>query len=84
MKLLTKRQRHVLTLMATPSFEDDGELVYERGRGYIGVEPVGSRTVFALLRLCAISLTGGEVGSFKRYRINETGRALLGPLRLVL
>ena len=83
MKLLTKRQRYVLTLMATPSFEDD-ELVYERGRGYIGVESVSSRTVFALLRLRAISLTGGEVRSFKRYRINETGRALLGPLRLVL
>ena len=74
---LTKRQREILAQMAAHSDDDDGELVYERGRGFLGNDPVAARTVFALLRLCAISLEGGEVGGFERYRINETGQALL-------
>ena len=58
--------------------DEDGELVYERGSGYIGLEPVAARTVFALLRLCAISVEdGSEPGRFERYTINETGRKLL-------
>ena len=56
---------------------EDAELVYERGRGFLGDEPVAPRTVFGLIRAMAVSLqTGSEVGRFERYRINETGRAL--------
>ena len=76
--ILTKRQRAVLSAMAADLDGDAGELVYERGRGYLGDEPVAARTVFALLRLCAISLRGGEIGGLERYRISSTGRALLG------
>ena len=74
---LTPRQREILTQMAAHPDDDEGELVYERGRGFLGNDPVAARTVFALLRLCAIKLDGGEVGGFERYRINETGQALL-------
>ena len=39
---------------------------------------MGEATVFALLRLCAISLEdGSEVGRFERYTIKGTGRKLL-------
>ena len=78
MGILTKRQREVLEIMDKLVDDEAGELVYERGRGYIGLEPVAGRTVFALLRLCAIGLEdGSEVGRFERYTINETGRKLL-------
>lgn len=72
--LLTRRQREILEIMAAHPDEDAGELVYERGRGFLGDEPVAARTVFSLLRLMAISLESGEPGGFERYRINETGR----------
>lgn len=78
--MLTKRQREVLTQMRDRRDEEDGELVYERGRGYIGLEPVASRTVYALLRLCAIHLEPpmNDIGrGVERYTINDTGRALL-------
>lgn len=72
--MLTKRQREILTIMR----DQDEELVYERGVGYIFESPVAARTVFALLRLCAISLqSDSEPGGFERYRINGTGRKLL-------
>jgi hypothetical protein len=64
--------------MARHRDDDEGELVYERGVGYLGLSPVAGRTVFALLRLCAISLeTGSVIGECERYRINETGEAYL-------
>ena len=79
---LTRRQLGVLALMARAEAldpgSDDAELVYERGRGYVGLEPVGGRTLFALLRACAVSLSDGQVGGLERYRLNETGRALVG------
>lgn len=75
---LSKRQRQVLQVMADHRDEDAGELVYERGCGFLEDEPVAARTVFALLRLCAISLEGdSRVGGLERYRINTTGLALL-------
>lgn len=77
MPLLTRRQHEILCTMAAHPDDDEGELVYERGKGFLGDDPVAARTVFALLRLCAISLEGGEVGGFERYRINETGLGLL-------
>lgn len=76
--MLTRRQREILTLMRDGR-GDDAELVYERGRGCVGVERVSGRTVFALLRAAAISADGfsGGPGDFERYTINETGRGLL-------
>ncbi len=78
---LTRRQRDLLEVMAADPDGDDGELVYERGAGgWLGLERVAPRTVFALLRACAISLGGGGMGGdgrLERYRINETGRQLI-------
>lgn len=74
---LTKRQRQILTRMRGSRDNAGGELVYEAGVGYLGLERISSRTVFALLRLCAIRSTGGDCGRFERYVINETGLALL-------
>ena len=69
-----------MKIMAADPDGDDGELVYECGEGWLGLDRVAPRTVFALLRACAISLDIGGVGGdgcLERYRINETGRALL-------
>jgi hypothetical protein len=78
---LTRRQCEVLEIMAADPDGDDGELVYESGAGgWIGLDRVAPRTVFALIRACAISLEGGGLGgdgSVERYRINETGRQLI-------
>ena len=82
-RLLTPRQVEILTIMAAHPHDDEGELVYERGVAFLDLDRVAARTVFALLRLCAISNEDGDgkVGGFERYRINETGRALLAQLR---
>jgi hypothetical protein len=74
---LTKRQLEALRRMRI----DDEELVYERGRCYVGSEKFSARTFFALLRACAIrhdpySAKQGS-GGMERYTINETGRNLL-------
>jgi hypothetical protein len=77
---LTLRQREILETMARHPFDDEGELVYETGVGYLGDDRVSPRTVFALLRICAISLErDSKVGGFERYRINETGRSYVDP-----
>ena len=77
---LTPRQGEILEIMARHRDTDEGELVYERGAGYLGLSPVAGRTVFALLRICAISPEqGSKVGEFERYRINETGRSYVNP-----
>lgn len=75
--MLTKRQREMLIRMRADPHGEDGELVYERGVGYIGHDRVSGRTVFALIKLCAISSVSGNVGELERYRINETGTNLL-------
>lgn len=73
---ITKRQLEILRIMRDKADDEDGELVYDRGTGYIGNEPVAARTVFALLRLRAISAC--QCGSgIERYCINETGKRLL-------
>ena len=77
---LTPRQRKVLQIMAADPDGDDGELVYEQGECWLGLERVASRTLFALLRACAISQDGEGLsgdGKLERYRINETGRRLI-------
>lgn len=72
---LSPRAREVLAQM---HFEKE-ELVYERGTGYVGLSSVSARTVRAILRAAAVSLEQySTVGKFERYRINETGRALIG------
>jgi len=75
-RLLSKRQLEVLRIMAAHPDDDEGELVYERGCAFLGDERVAPRTVTALLRACAISDTAWG-GGIERYRINETGRALV-------
>jgi len=79
--VLTRRQHELLSILAEHrncDHEgcDKGELVYEKGIGYIDLEPVAARTVFTFLRLMVISLDG-EVGAVERYHINETGEQLL-------
>ena len=76
--LLTPRQREILTLMADHKDTDDGELVYEAGTAYVGLECTNGKLVLGLLRLCAIHLDEGEPGGFERYSINETGLQMLG------
>ena len=73
---LTKRQREILTIMAAHPDDDAGELVYERGVAFLGDTRVAARSVMALIRACAVR-ADGEPGGFERYRINETGRALV-------
>ena len=76
--MLTERQREILAQMDAHPDDDEGELVYERGVAFLGDQPVAARTVFALLRWCAITLESGAVGEgLERYRINETGQELL-------
>ena len=72
--MLTKRQIEILRLMR----DQDEELIYERGQGYVDVERVSGRTVFGLLRACAIRADSfNKVGGCERYSINETGLELL-------
>lgn len=79
MKLLTERQRNILSRMLEYADNDyEGVLVYERGKAYLGDDRVASRTVFHLIRLGAISKTSdSQIGRFERYTINGTGRRLL-------
>lgn len=71
---LSKRQREILTAMAAHQHDDKGELVYERGAGgYLDLERVAPRTVFALLRLCALRLESGEPGGVERYGSTRRG-----------
>lgn len=73
---LTKRQIAVLRKVKA-----GGDLVYERGSAWVGYEQTSTRTVFALLRVCAIRMeSGSEVGRLGRYLINETGEEILRRL----
>jgi hypothetical protein len=72
--LLTIRQLQILRKMR----DEDEELVYSKGRGYVGDEQIGPKTLFALLRVMAIKLDQfSRVGDCEYYTINETGEALL-------
>lgn len=74
MRLITKRQLEILRIMR----DDEEELVYYGGEAWLGNERVSSRSLFALLRVCAISLdTFSKVGAFERYHLNETGRSYI-------
>lgn len=73
-KALTRRQRQILTKMR----DEDEELVYSKGCGWVGYERVSKSVVFGLLRLMAIRMDQfSKVGECERYEINETGRQLL-------
>lgn len=78
---LTRRQAEILRSMRdAPEGSDEAELVYDGGRvAYRDLEHVAPRTVFAFLRMCAISADGlsrGD-GGVEWYHINETGRGIL-------
>jgi len=76
--LLTKREREVLTIMADHRDDEAGEIVYERGTAYLGDTRIAARTVFALIRLYAISANNPDPRMVEYYRINETGLKLIG------
>jgi hypothetical protein len=71
---LTKRQLWVLQRMR----DDDAELVFERGTGYLELTRISSRTVMALLCRAAITCDQySRMDKFEWYTINETGREIL-------
>jgi hypothetical protein len=71
---LSLRQLQVLRIMR----DTDEELVYSKGTAYVGDVKIAPRTVFALLRLAAISMDQySQVGGCERYTINETGAELV-------
>jgi hypothetical protein len=78
---LTKRQRWVLEQLRDGG--EEAELVYEPGAGgWLDLERIAPRTVFALVRLTAVSLESesqdvGRKGCLERYVINSFGRELL-------
>ena len=77
---LTRRQAQILRAMRdAPEGSDESELVHDGGRvAYRDLEHVAPRTVFALLRMCAISSDQlGREGGVERYHLNGTGRAIL-------
>jgi hypothetical protein len=57
--------------------DDDEELVYERGRCYVGDQRFAARTAFKLWRLMAVRTVSEHGHGLERYAINETGLALL-------
>lgn len=75
-RALSETQRAVLRQMARFQHTEAGELVTEGWHVYLDCTRHHTRTVTALLRCMAITEDqfGGKV---RRYRINETGRALL-------
>ena len=79
--MLTKRQREVLTIMRDKAGSEAGEIVYEKGEGYLGNRRISSKTIFSLIRLTALRACGDQNGGLERYRIGQTGIELLkkGP-----
>lgn len=74
--ILTRRQIEVLKIMVENEDNENGEIVYEKGVGYIGLEKISSRTLFALLRCCCISQDSYNSGC-EHYYINSTGKEWL-------
>ena len=78
---LTKRQLEVLRILRDAVDIDargypENQIIYERDVGYVGLKRINGRTLFALLRACALrDISDG--GACERYEINETGRKLL-------
>ncbi len=74
--ILTKRQLEILKIMYDNEDTDDGEIVYDIGIGYLGLERIAPRTIFALLRVCCISMDQYG-GGIEHYHINGTGADFL-------
>lgn len=74
--ILTKRQIEILKIMYDNEDTDDGEIVYDKGTGYVGLEKIAPRTIFSLLRLCCIS-ADQYGGAIEHYHINGTGEDFL-------
>jgi len=77
---LTRRQAEILTRMRdAPEGSDESELVCDGGRTvWLRYDRVSKATLFALLRLCAISGDGlAASNDIERYHLNGTGRAIL-------
>ena len=70
---MTPRQAAILRMMS----DSEEEIVYERGRGYVGIERIAARTVFHFLRCAWIKSVGGKIGQVEYYAISEAGRAAL-------
>lgn len=68
---LTNRQREILQYLIDNPDED---IMLEGTKAYYGTEITSVGTIYALLRICAISQDGY---SDLRYNINETGRNLV-------
>lgn len=72
---MTRRQAEVLAWLK--AFPND-ELVYERGTGYVGLQRVSGRTVFALIRSMYLrQCHDTNIGKVEHYQINETGEDAL-------
>lgn len=79
--MLTKRQVQALRLLRDNYNTEDGEMVYERGECWIGLEKFSGRTLFALLKVMALHMEStSTVGGFEVYTINETGLKILENL----
>lgn len=78
--MLTKRQREILTKMADHPNDDAGELVLEGREAWLDLERTSPAMVWSLVRLMAISNQDGDgrLEGLTRWRINETGRQLIG------
>lgn len=77
---LTKRQAEILRAMRdAPEGSDESELVCDGGHTvWLGLDRVAKRTLFAFLRMAAISGDGlAASNDVERYHLNETGRAIL-------
>ncbi len=77
---LTRREAEVLGALVAFADEPDGELVYQRGTAWLGLQKVSKIIVFSLLRSMFISLRGGldEVTyGVEHYHVNETGKEAL-------
>jgi hypothetical protein len=70
---LTKRQLDLLQKMR----DEDEDLVYERGIGYVGLDRFGATTFRALLMACVLRHEDGEPGEFEVYTINSDGLEVL-------
>ena len=83
---VTRRMVELLRIMRdrtdAKAGDGDAELVYDYARekklAYLGLEPVAPRTVFGMLRACAItSNSDNKAEGPQYYRITETGRQIL-------
>lgn len=68
---LTPRQADVLRRMAKGD-----DIIYDKGRGYVGHSPLSGRTLFSFLRMipCPIKRISHDSDGCEVYIINQYGR----------